>query len=79
MQYQIFQNGYFFNKANFSKKVPFKNSYFFRKATFWKLLIVQRSNIPQLTVSEEVLFKSCISFPQLHFLVISFTLVSNVQ
>ena len=28
IQYQIFQNSYFFNKANSSKEVPSKESYF---------------------------------------------------
>ena len=53
----------YFRTAAFSTKVPFKNSYYFRKATFWKQLMFQKSNIPQLTFSEEVLFKhSCTSY-----------------
>ena len=62
IQNQIFQNSYFFNKANSSKDAPFKSSYFFRKTTFWKQLVFQESNIQQLTFSEEVLLYSHTSY-----------------
>ena len=42
----------------------FKNSYFIRKGTLWKQIILQRSNIQQLTFSEEVLLHSCSSYLQ---------------
>ena len=54
MQHQIFESSYFFNKPKSSKEVPFKNSYFFTKATFWKQLIFQKSNLQQLTFSEDL-------------------------
>ena len=52
------QNSYFFNKANSSKEVTFKKSCFLRETTFLNQLIFQKSNIPQLTLTQLVLLHS---------------------
>ena len=57
--YLLFVESCFFREATFSKDGTFYNSYLFRRATFL-----------QHTFSEELLFYSYASFPQLHFLFI---------
>ena len=53
----ILQKTYLLRTAIFLEKLHFGNSYFFRKAM-----------LPNLLFSEEVLLRSCTSFPQLHYL-----------
>ena len=57
--YVLFLGSCLFRAATFSKDATFYGSYLFRSATFW-----------QHTFSEELLFHSYASFPQLHFLFI---------
>ena len=59
LHYLLFLESCFFRAATFSKDGTFYSSYLFRRATFL-----------QHAFSEELLFHSCASFPQLHFLFI---------
>ena len=60
LYYLLFLESYLFRAATFSKDITLYSSYFFRRATFW-----------HYTFSEELLFHSYASSPQLHLLFIS--------
>ena len=72
-----FQQMYFLKRYFFSISATFENSCFFRKAIERNIYFLKRATFSELAtfsqynISEEVLFRSFTSFPQLHFLFIS--------
>ena len=78
-EHQLFQKSYIleksiFQKSNISHNLPLLESYLFRGITFSKDAIFypfRKATFLQHTFSEELLFHSYASFPELHLLCIS--------
>ena len=71
VQYQFFQESYIFEKPNFLESYLFRAATFLKNVTFYSSKLFRRATFSQNTFSEEMLFHSNASSPQLRLLFIS--------